>query len=134
MDRVRQLLTTALLVAFAIAGSWVLVASLVVVSAAARSDAGFASSVVMSAALELALRTGPLLVPALTALALLPRRPFRASVVATLYGLCVVGLTATRAGEGGLLLAAHLGGLLLALAAFPLGEPGPRPPDPAGAG
>ena len=133
MDRARRLVATGLLLAFAATGSWVLVASLVFAAAAGEAGGSFAE-LLASIGVDVALVAAALVAPAVVALLLLPRRPFHASVVATLYGLLVVGLTASHVREDGLLLAAHLGGLLLVLSAFPLGEPVVRATPPTGEG
>lgn len=122
MDRVRALLTTILLAGFALAGSLALTFTGVVGVVAGDSSGlvGTLVSVAVVAALPWLLGA---VAPAVVALFLLPRHPRAGSVVATLYGLLVVALSARHVHEDSLVMLAHVAGLALVACAFPLGEP-----------
>lgn len=120
MSGIRGLATTLLLAGFAVVGVWVVVGSLLLASAVSPLDGigPFVAGALGRAAVGAALLAA---VPGV-ALALRPRRRRAADVVATLYGVLVVGLTASQVREHELLLVPHLAGLALVLCAFPLGD------------
>lgn len=118
MTRLRSSVTTVLLCAFAVLGVFLLVPVLVLFGIDTESSAFDAvidasGTLMLGAALMLTL-------PALVALLLKPRRPTAASAVATMFGLGVFAVTASRATSDGLLLALNLAGLGLVLCALPL--------------